>query len=309
MIEPLPDLLVAPVVRAALAEDLGRAGDITAMACVPADAQLRCVFAARRGGVVAGLACVRLALAELDPAVVFEPLAHDGQVVAAGTNLAQISGNARAILTAERTALNLLGRLCGIATLTQDYVDAVAERTALNFACHLSGIATATAAWVEALAGTSARVLDTRKTLPGHRALQKYAVRCGGGVNHRFGLDDAILIKDNHVAACGSVGEAVRRAKAFAGHLVKVEVEVDSLIQLQEALAHDPDVVMLDNFSLEDMRQAVAIVAGRVTIEASGGITLETVRDVAETGVDVISVGALTHSAKVLDIGLDAISN
>ena len=283
MIEPIPDLLVLPIVRAALAEDLGRAGDITAMACVPADAQLRCVFAARRGGVVAGLACVRLALAELDPTVIFEPLTRDGQTVATSTGLAQVSGNARAILTAERTALNLLGRLCGIATLTQDYVDAVA--------------------------GARARITDTRKTTPGLRALEKYAVRCGGGVNHRFGLDDAILIKDNHVAACGSVGEAVRRAKAFAGHLVKVEVEVDSLIQLREALAHDPDVIMLDNFSLEDMRQAVAIVDGRVIVEASGGITLETVRGVAETGVDVISVGALTHSAKVLDIGLDAIGN
>jgi nicotinate-nucleotide pyrophosphorylase (carboxylating) len=283
MIEPIPDLLVLPIVRAALAEDLGRAGDITAMACVPADAQLRCVFAARRGGVVAGLACVRLALAELDPSVTYTQLAHDGQAVAAGGGLAEISGNARAILTAERTALNLLGRLCGIATLTQDFVDAVA--------------------------GTRARITDTRKTTPGLRALEKYAVRCGGGVNHRFGLDDAILIKDNHVAACGSVGEAVRRAKAFAGHLVKVEVEVDSLVQLREALAYDPDVVMLDNFSLADMRQAVQIVDGRLTLEASGGISLETVRDVAETGVDVISVGALTHSAKVLDIGLDAVSN
>jgi len=283
MIEPIPDLLVLPIVRAALAEDLGRAGDITAMACVPADAQLRCVFAARRGGVVAGLSCIRLALAELDPTATFEALTQDGQVVSAGTGLAEVSGNARAILTAERTALNLLGRLCGIATLTQDYVDAVA--------------------------GTRARITDTRKTTPGLRALEKYAVRCGGGINHRFGLDDAILIKDNHVAACGSVGEAVRRAKAFAGHLVKVEVEVDSLVQLQEALAHDPDVVMLDNFTLADMREAVAQVDGRVIVEASGGITLETVRDVAETGVDVISVGALTHSAKVLDIGLDAISN
>jgi len=283
MIEPIPDLLVAPVVRAALAEDLGRAGDITAMACVPADARLRCVFAPRRGGVVAGLACVRLALAELDPTVTFEPLVWDGQTVTAGDALAQIEGNARAILTAERTALNLLGRLCGIATLTQDFVEAVA--------------------------GTRARITDTRKTTPGLRALEKYAVRCGGGVNHRFGLDDAILIKDNHVAACGSVGEAVRRAKAFAGHLVKVEVEVDSLVQLQEALAHDPDVIMLDNFGLEDMRAAVKLVAGRVTVEASGGVDLDTVRAIAETGVDVISVGALTHSAKVLDIGLDAISN
>jgi nicotinate-nucleotide pyrophosphorylase (carboxylating) len=271
------------VVRAALAEDLGRAGDITAMACVPADARLRAAFAARRGGVAAGLACARLALAELDPTAEFEALVADGQAIPAGTILAQVHGNARAVLAAERTALNLLGRLCGIATLTQDFVDAVA--------------------------GTKAKITDTRKTTPGLRALEKYAVRCGGGVNHRFGLDDAILIKDNHVAACGSVGEAVRRAKAFAGHLVKVEVEVDSLVQLQEALAHDPDVVMLDNFSLEDLRQAVQLVDGRVRVEASGGVSLETVRDIAETGVDVISVGALTHSAKVLDIGLDAVAN
>ncbi len=283
MIEPLPDLLIAPVVRAALAEDLGRAGDITAQACIPPDTRLTASFAARRGGVVAGLSCVRLAIAELDPTVKFTPLVADGQVVSAGTSLAQVSGNARAILTAERTALNLLGRLCGIATLTRDFVDAVSA--------------------------SSAHITDTRKTTPGLRALEKYAVRCGGGTNHRFGLDDAILIKDNHVAACGSVGEAVRRAKAFAGHLVKVEVEVDSLIQLQEALAHDPDVIMLDNFTLEDLREAVKIVGGRVVLEASGGVTLDTVRAIAETGVDVISVGALTHSAKVLDIGLDAIGH
>jgi nicotinate-nucleotide pyrophosphorylase (carboxylating) len=283
MIEPLSDLLIAPVVRAAILEDIGRAGDITALACVPAEAELRAVFAARRGGVVAGLACVRLALRELDPHAHFHHDAVDGQIVAAGALLATIDGNARAILTAERTALNLLGRLSGIATLTRDFVDAVE--------------------------GTKARIADTRKTTPGLRALEKYAVRCGGGVNHRFGLDDAILIKDNHVAACGSVGEAIRRAKAFAGHLIKVEVEVDSLIQLQEALACDPDVIMLDNFSLDDLRDAVEIAAGRVKLEASGGVTLETVRAIAETGVDVISVGALTHSAKVLDIGLDAISN
>lgn len=283
MIHPLPDLLIQPIVRAALAEDLGRAGDITAQACVPADARLTADFAARRGGVVAGLSCIRLALAELDPSVTVEPLTADGQAVPASTTLARVSGNARAILTAERTALNLLGRLCGIATLTQDFVDAIA--------------------------GTSAKITDTRKTTPGLRALEKYAVRCGGGVNHRFGLDDAILIKDNHVAACGSVGEAIRRAKTFAGHLVKVEVEVDSLVQLQEALAHDPDVIMLDNFTLEDMREAVKLADRRVTLEASGGVTLDTVRAIAETGVDVISVGALTHSAKVLDIGLDAVGN
>lgn len=283
MIEPLPDAFFTQVIRTALAEDLGRAGDITASACVPADANLTADFATRRGGVVAGLACIRLTLAELDPMATFTPLTEDGQAVPAATALARVSGNARAILTAERTALNLLGRMCGIATLTQDYVDAVG--------------------------GTHARITDTRKTTPGLRALEKYAVRCGGGVNHRFGLDDAILIKDNHVAACGSVGEAVRRAKAAAGHLVKVEVEVDSLVQLQEALAHDPDVIMLDNFSLEDLREAVAIAGGRVVLEASGGISLEGVRAIAETGVDVISVGALTHSVRVLDIGLDAVGN
>ncbi len=281
-IEPLPDLLLTPVIRAALAEDLGRAGDITARACVPADANLTADFVCRRGGVVAGLSVVRLTLAELDPDATVEPLSADGQAVPAGTALARVSGNARAILAAERTALNLLGRLCGVATLTQDFVDAIS--------------------------GTKAKITDTRKTTPGLRALEKYAVRCGGGVNHRFGLDDAILIKDNHVAACGSVGEAVRRAKAYAGHLVKVEVEVDSLLQLREALAHDPDVIMLDNFGLEDMREAVKLVGGRVTLEASGGVSLETVREIAETGVDVISIGALTHSARVVDIGLDAVT-
>ncbi|MDB5445728.1 MAG: nadC [Phenylobacterium sp.] len=281
MIEPLPDLLIAPIVRAALAEDLGRAGDVTAQACVPAEAALDAVFATRKDGVVCGLACARLAVLELDPRAIFVPLTADGDQVAAGTQLARVEANARALLSAERTGLNLLGRLCGVATLTRAYVEAVA--------------------------GTGARIVDTRKTTPGLRALEKYAVRCGGGVNHRFGLDDAILIKDNHIAACGSVGEAVRRAKAFAGHLMKVEVEVDGLDQLDEALAHGPDVVMLDNFSLEDLREAVRRAHGRAVLEASGGISLNTVRAVAESGVDVISVGALTHSARVLDIGLDAV--
>ncbi|CAN7602253.1 carboxylating nicotinate-nucleotide diphosphorylase [Phenylobacterium sp. LjRoot225] len=281
MIEPLPDLLIAPIVRAALAEDLGRAGDVTAQACIPAEARLSAVFATRKPGVVSGLACARLALAELDPAARFEPLVADGAHVAAGDRLAQVEANARALLSAERTGLNLLGRLSGIATLTQAYVQAVA--------------------------GTHARIVDTRKTTPGLRALEKYAVRCGGGVNHRFGLDDAILIKDNHVAACGSVGEAVRRAKAFAGHLMKVEVEVDGLDQLDEALEHGPDVVMLDNFSLADLAEAVRRAHGRAVLEASGGVNLSTVRAIAETGVDVISVGALTHSVSVLDIGLDAV--
>lgn len=273
--------LITPVIQAALAEDLGRAGDLTAQACVPAGTRLSAVFAARGAGVICGVETVALTLAELSPAAQVETLVADGAIVAPGAALARVSGDARAILAAERTTLNLMSRLSGIATLTRAYVDAVA--------------------------GTRARITDTRKTTPGLRALEKYAVRCGGAVNHRFGLDDAILIKDNHVAACGSVGGAVRAARAFAGHLVKVEVEIDGLAQLDEALAEGPDVIMLDNFSLADMRQAVARVAGRAVVEASGGVNLDTVRAIAETGVDVISVGALTHSAKALDIGLDAL--
>jgi len=280
MIEPLPDLLIAPIIRAALAEDLGRAGDVTSLACVPAEARLRAVFASRKPGVLAGLACARLAVAELDPEAQFKAEAADGDRIGAGAKLAFVDANARALLGAERVALNLLGRLSGVATLTRAYVDAVA--------------------------GTGARIVDTRKTTPGLRSLEKYAVRCGGGVNHRFGLDDAILIKDNHIAACGSVAEAVRRAQAAAGHLMKVEVEIDGLGQLEEALKHGPDVVMLDNFSLADLAEAVRRTAGRAVLEASGGVTLETVRAIAQTGVDVISVGALTHSASGLDIGLDA---
>jgi nicotinate-nucleotide pyrophosphorylase (carboxylating) len=281
MIEPLPDLLVDKVVRAALEEDLGRAGDITAQACIDADAQLSVVFATRQAGVVAGLACARLAMAALDPAARFEALVADGERVKGGEVLARVDGLARAVLSAERTALNLMGRLSGTATLTRAYVDAVE--------------------------GTRARITDTRKTTPGLRTLEKYAVRCGGGVNHRFGLDDAILIKDNHVAACGGVGEALKRARAAAGHMTKVEVEVDSLEQLDEALRCDPDVIMLDNFGPAELARAVALNAGRAVLEASGGVNLQTVRALAETGVDVISVGALTHSASVLDIGLDAV--
>jgi nicotinate-nucleotide pyrophosphorylase (carboxylating) len=277
--EPLPDILIEPVVRAALAEDLGRAGDITSAATIDADARLSATFASRKAGVVAGLACARLAVLALDPAAMFEPVARDGERRQAGA-LARVEANARALLSAERVALNLLGRLSGVATLTRAYVEAVA--------------------------GTGAVITDTRKTTPGLRALEKYAVRCGGGVSHRFGLDDAILIKDNHVAAAGGVAAAIRRAKAAAGHLVKVECEVDSLAQLDEALAERPDVVLLDNFSLADLRAAVARANGRVTLEASGGVNLETVRAIAETGVDVISVGAVTHSAAALDIGLDA---
>jgi nicotinate-nucleotide pyrophosphorylase (carboxylating) len=278
---PLPDLMIAPLVRAALEEDLGRAGDITSSACISADARLKAAFVARKPGVVAGLACARLALTSLDPEAVFNARAADGEAVTAGTVLALIDGDARAVLSAERVALNLTSRLCGVATLT--------------------------AAYVAKTAGTRARIIDTRKTTPLLRALEKYAVRCGGGANHRFGLDDAILIKDNHVAACGGVGAALRRVREHAGHMVKIEVEVDSLEQLREALDHRPDVIMLDNFALPDLEVAVALAAGRTILEASGGVDLTTVQAIARTGVDYISVGALTHSAPILDIGLDAV--
>ncbi|GAW40433.1 Nicotinate-nucleotide pyrophosphorylase [carboxylating] [Brevundimonas sp. SH203] len=282
----LPDILIEPVVRLALAEDLGRAGDVTAMACIPEDARMTAAFASRKSGVLAGVDAVRLAVLALDPQARIDQRLNDGDALSPGAVIAVVEANARAFLSAERTALNLVGRLSGVATLTQAYVQAVA--------------------------GTAARIADTRKTTPGLRALEKHAVACGGGMNHRFGLDDAILIKDNHVAVCGGVAEAVRRARAFAPHLMKVEVEVDGLDQLDAVLAlidegAAPDVVMLDNFSLADLRTAVGRVAGRIVLEASGGVDLTTVRAIAETGVDVISVGALTHSAPVLDIGLDAL--
>ena len=286
LLRTLPDVMIEPIVRAALLEDLGRAGDVTAEACIPADARLRARFGARKPGVLAGLACVGVAVRAMDPAARVDLLKQDGDVLSPDDVVAEIEGNARALLSAERTALNLLGRLSGVATLTRTYVDAVA--------------------------GTGARIADTRKTTPGLRALEKHAVACGGGLNHRFGLDDAILIKDNHVAVCGGVEAAVRRARAMAGHLMKVELEVDGLGQLDQALALvdegvGPDVIMLDNFSLADLSEGVRRAAGRVVIEASGGVNLETVRAIAETGVNVISVGALTHSASVLDIGLDAV--
>ncbi len=280
MIDSLPDLLVEPVVRAALTEDLGRAGDITSAACIPPGTRMRARFVARKAGTLAGLDCVRLAIALLDPTADYRQIASDGDAVAGGAVLAQVDADARALLSAERAALNLLGRLSGVASLT--------------------------AAYVKAVEGTGAKIVCTRKTTPLLRTLEKYAVRCGGGVNHRFGLDDAILIKDNHVAACGGVGPALRRAKAAAGHLIKIEIEVDTLAQLDEALPYGPDVVLLDNFSLDDLKTAVARAKGKTVLEASGGVTLESVRAIALTGVDVISSGALTHSAPSLDVGLDA---
>jgi nicotinate-nucleotide pyrophosphorylase (carboxylating) len=274
-----PELVVEPIVRAALAEDLGRAGDITSQACISPGARLAATFVARRQGVVAGLTCARLAFAVLGSEIHFDRRTADGDEVHQGTELARVEADARTVLAGERVALNLL--------------------------CRLSGIATLTAHYVAQIRGTRARIVDTRKTTPGLRVLEKYAVRCGGGANHRFGLDDAILIKDNHVAACGGVGEALRRARAAVGHMVRIEVEIDRLDQLDEALAERPDVILLDNFAVSELAAAVRQTAGRALLEASGGVTLETVRAIAETGVDLISAGALTHSAPILDIGLD----
>ncbi|MFG1263857.1 carboxylating nicotinate-nucleotide diphosphorylase [Xanthobacter aminoxidans] len=278
-LDPLPELMVEPIVRAALLEDLGRAGDITTDAVVPAGHISRLVLAARQDGVVAGLDCARLAFRLLNPDVRFTPVVADGSRVAPGTVLAEVEGPSRALLTGERTGLNL--------------------------ACRLSGIATATASLADAVAGHKAQIVCTRKTTPGLRALEKYAVRAGGGANHRFGLDDAVLVKDNHVAIAGSVAEAVRRVRARAGHMVKVEVEVDTLAQLEELLTLGADAVLLDNMTPATLAEAVRMVGGRMLTEASGRVNRETAPAIAASGVDLISVGWLTHSAPILDIGLD----
>jgi nicotinate-nucleotide pyrophosphorylase (carboxylating) len=275
----LNPLLIQDAVRAALHEDLGRAGDLTTLATIPADRTAKAVIAARKPGVVAGLPLAREAFAQMDASVIFEPMVEDGARLKPGDVVARISGNARAILSAERVALNYLGRLSGIATLTSLFTDKVAH--------------------------TSAKIVDTRKTTPGLRAFEKYAVRCGGGMNHRYGLDDAILIKDNHIAVAGGVAAALRAAKAVAGHLVKIEIEVDNLDQLAQVIAEGADVVLLDNMAPDMLRRAVAQVDGRMRTEASGGVNLDTVKAIAESGVDMISIGALTHSAIVLDLGLD----
>lgn len=270
------------VVGRALSEDLGRQGDITSDACVSQDSESEAVFVARSAGVVAGLDVARYVFEALDPSVGFEPLVEDGDRVEAGTEIARIAGHSRSILSGERTALNLLGRM--------------------------SGVATATAKLVDAISGTGAKISDTRKTMPGLRALDKYAVRIGGGMNHRFGLYDAVLIKDNHLVAAGSIAAAVAAARARIHPGLMVEVEVENLDQLAEALETDADRVLLDNMGPELLRKAVEMVDGRMTTEASGGITMESVRALAETGVDIISVGWITHSAPQLDIALDFVS-
>jgi len=275
----LPMVMVEPAVRAALLEDLGRAGDLTTDAIVPAEASARTALVARQPGVVAGLDFAASAFRLIDPAIRMTVALPDGSRLRPGDTIATIIGPARGILTAERTAL--------------------------NFLCHLSGVASATRGIVDAIAGTRAQVCCTRKTIPGLRFAQKYAVRVGGGSNHRFGLDDAVLIKDNHVAVACGVRPAVERARSGVGHLVKIELEVDTLAQLQEALTLKVDAVLLDNMGPDLLRQAVAMVDGRAITEASGRIRPDTAHAIAASGVDLLSVGWLTHSATVLDIGLD----
>lgn len=281
ILTPPPAPVVDSILRSALAEDVGQRGDITTDAIVPAEARVRGAIVARAPGRIAGLSMALQTFELIDRTMSFEMLAADGDEVTAGQTLAGIDGAARAILTGERVALNLLGRL--------------------------SGIASATAAFVHAVRGTEARILCTRKTTPGLRALEKYAVRAGGGCNHRFGLYDAVLIKDNHIAIAGGVAEAIERVRLRSRASVpcRIEVEVDSLAQLEEALVAGVDAVLLDNMDVALLARAVAVVDGRATTEASGGITLDTAAAIAETGVDYLSIGWLTHSAPALDVGLD----
>lgn len=275
----LDEVLLKPLVEAALTEDLGRRGDVTSQATIPATMQAQLQIKARQVGVICGMDLARLSFALVDAQIEFAAQVVDGETVAAGTVLAIVSGNARHLLTAERTALNFMTHLSGIATATRQIVDSVAEYPA--------------------------QITCTRKTIPGLRTVQKYAVRCGGGRNHRLGLDDAILIKDNHIAIAGDIKTAIQQAQDFAGHLIPIEVEVDTLDQLEQALDAGVSLVLLDNMSPEILSKAVAMCKGRAKTEASGGITPETVQAVAETGVDFIAMGYLTHSTTALDIGLD----
>ena len=280
-----PDAFLSPLaideaVHRALDEDLGRAGDVTSIATIPENVPARALMVAREAGVIAGLPLAVATFQKLSPDIRIEAHVRDGASVAKGTHVLTISGPARAVLTGERTALNFAGRLSGIATLTANYV--------------------------RKAEGTKARITCIRKTTPGLRALEKYAVRCGGGFNHRFGLDDAILIKDNHIAVAGGIKPVLQRARSMSGHLVKIEIEVDTLEQLREVLGTGlADVVLLDNMDLATLREAVALANGRVVLEASGGVTLGSIADIAATGVDYISSGALTHSAPNFDMALD----
>ena len=278
-IPALPDIIIEPLVRLALEEDFGRGGDITTDAVIPAATRMRAIMGARESGVAAGYDAARLALRLVDPDAKWITLVEEGVAFEKGAALVRIEGSARSVLMAERVMLNFVGPLSGVATLTSRFVAEVK--------------------------GTTAKVTCTRKTRPGFRALEKRAVRLGGGVNHRLGLDDAILIKDNHIAAAGGVAAALKRARAAVGHLRAIEIEVDGLDQLREALPFKPDAVLLDNMSTAMLKEAVAIVGDQAKTEASGGVRLETVKAIAQTGVDYISSGALTHSAINLDVGLD----
>ncbi|MBU0858863.1 MAG: carboxylating nicotinate-nucleotide diphosphorylase [Alphaproteobacteria bacterium] len=274
-------LVTEDIVRAALREDLGHGHDITASALIPADLSGKVVMRARQDGVIAGIDIAMQAFMLCDPSLEVTTHIRDGEAIKAGQDILYVEGPARSIVTAERTALNFISHMSGIATQTRRYVDAVK--------------------------GTKAAIVCTRKTAPGLRAIQKYAVRAGGGKNHRFGLDDGLLIKDNHIALAGGVRIAIERARAVAGHMVRIELEVDTLVQLEEALSCGIDAVLLDNMTPDQLRAAVKLTAGRAVTEASGRVNLDTVRAVAESGVDMISVGALTHSVTILDIGLDSV--
>ena len=278
-IPPLPDVVIEPLVRLALTEDFGRGGDITTDAVIPSSTRMKALMSAREPGIAAGYDAARLALRLVDAQATWTTLTEEGAPFHKGAPLVRIEGSARSVLMAERVMLNFIGPLSGVATLTSKFV-------------------------AEAV-GTNARITCTRKTTPGFRALEKRAVRLGGGVNHRLGLDDAILIKDNHIAAAGGVALAMKRARAAVGHLRAIEIEVDRLSQIEEALPFKPDAILLDNMSTALLKEAVALIAGRAKTEASGGVRLETVKAIAQTGVDFISAGALTHSALNLDIGLD----
>jgi len=274
-------LLLEPIVRRALEEDLGRAGDITSELAVPAGRQAKARLLTREVGRIAGLICAETAFRLLDSSLEFRFEVQDGGDAEAGATLATVQGAARSILTGERVALNFVGRLSGVATQTRALAEAVA------------------------VAGIKARIVCTRKTTPGLRLLEKYAVRCGGGFNHRFGLDDAVLIKDNHIAAAGGLSHALERVRAGAGHMMRIEVEVETLDQLEEALRLGVDTILLDNMGVADLKRAVELTNGRAVLEASGNVTLKTVRAIAETGVDFISSGAITHSAPCLDVTME----
>ena len=278
-IPPLPDVVIEPLVRLALTEDFGRGGDITTDAVIPSSTRMKALMSAREPGIAAGYDAARLALRLVDAQATWTTLTEEGAQFLKGAPLVRIEGSARSVLMAERVMLNFIGPLSGVATLTSKFVAEAAS--------------------------TNARITCTRKTTPGFRALEKRAVRLGGGVNHRLGLDDAILIKDNHIAAAGGVALAMKRARAAVGHLRAIEIEVDRLSQIEEALPFKPDAILLDNMSTALLKEAVALIAGRAKTEASGGVRLETVKAIAQTGVDFISAGALTHSAVNLDIGLD----